>query len=152
MGLDTAAPLEDQQQVHTSSEDSDARMAFFKTTNQDTRRSVDGCSTGVGPTLTSSARLKRLSCRSLMYSDFTLLFQQAGPFSERFPVSTMMDLQPRQEDGYDPNTFTFSLSDLFLKLNNLESNIHSVVFYDTKKPLVSMRCLSLVCSVKTSGL
>lgn len=43
--------------------------------------------------MTSSARLKRLSCRSLMYSDFTLLFQQAGPFSERFPVSTMINLR-----------------------------------------------------------
>lgn len=49
-----------------------------------------------GPTLTSSARLKRLSCRSLMYSDLTLFFQQAGPFSERFPVSTMINLQPNQ--------------------------------------------------------
>lgn len=42
-------------------------------------------------TLTSSARRKRLSCRRRMYSDFTLLFQQAGPLS-RFPVSTMMKL------------------------------------------------------------
>lgn len=45
-----------------------------------------------GPTLTSSARLKRFCCRSFMYSDFTLLFQQAGPLSERFPVSTMIAL------------------------------------------------------------
>lgn len=45
------------------------------------------------PTLTSSARLKRFCCRSLMYSDFTLLFQQAGPLSERFPVSTMIALR-----------------------------------------------------------
>lgn len=32
-----------------------------------------------------------------MYSDFTLLFQQAGPFSERFPVSTMINLQTNKE-------------------------------------------------------
>lgn len=50
-----------------------------------------------GQTLISSARLKRLSWRSLMYSDFTLLFQQAGPFSERFPVSTMIALQPNKK-------------------------------------------------------
>lgn len=50
-----------------------------------------------GQTLTSSARLKRLSCRSLMYSDFTLLFQQAGPFSERFPVSTMINLRENKD-------------------------------------------------------
>lgn len=31
-----------------------------------------------------------------MYSDFTLLFQQAGPFSERFPVSTMIALQHKK--------------------------------------------------------
>lgn len=50
-----------------------------------------------GHTLISSARLKRLSWRSLMYSDFTLLFQQAGPFSERFPVSTMVHLRSNEE-------------------------------------------------------
>lgn len=50
-----------------------------------------------GQTLISSARLKRFSWRSLMYSDFTLLFQQAGPFSERFPVSTMITLQPNKK-------------------------------------------------------
>lgn len=50
-----------------------------------------------GQTLISSARLKRLSWRSRMYSDFTLLFQQAGPFSERFPVSTMITLQPNKK-------------------------------------------------------
>lgn len=61
-----------------------------------------------GQTLISSARLKRLSWRSLMYSDFTLLFQQAGPFSERFPVSTMVNLQTNKE------TLTASTSHTFL--------------------------------------
>lgn len=43
-------------------------------------------------TLTSSALLKRLSCRSRIYSDFTRRLQQTGPFSDFLPVNPMASL------------------------------------------------------------
>ncbi len=85
-----------------------------------------------------------------MYSDFTLLFQQAGPFSERFPVSTMVNLQPTENASSLLNTECFQISyclfqdsvfDLIVGLKHTETNVMT----REGLSLISSTPLSLLC-------